>query len=176
MRLTPTNLPGVVMVDITPHEDERGLFARVYDEAVFKAAGLPHHWPQSSLSFNRKRGTLRGMHYQKEPKGEPKLVRCARGRIFDVAVDLRPQSPTYRRWIGLELSADNRRALYIPPGCAHGFITLEDECEVAYQIGEDYVAELARGVRWNDPAFAIAWPIEPTMMAERDAGYADFAP
>ena len=176
MRLTPTALPGVLAVDVTAHEDERGLFARVYDEAVFKAAGLPHHWPQSSLSFNRLRGTLRGMHYQAEPKGEPKLVRCTRGRIFDVAVDLRPDSPAYRRWTGLELSAENRRALYTPPGCAHGFITLDDESEVAYQIGEDYAPELARGVRWNDPAFAIAWPIEPVLMSARDAAYPDFQP
>jgi dTDP-4-dehydrorhamnose 3,5-epimerase len=176
MRLSPTELPDVFTVDVTAHKDERGLFARIYDEAVFKAAGLPHRWPQSSLSFNRLRGTLRGLHYQAEPKGEPKIVRCTRGRIFDVAVDLRPQSPAYRRWTGLELTAENRRALYVPPGCAHGFITLEDECEVAYQIGEDYTPELARGVRWNDPAFAIVWPIEPLLMSDRDAGYGDFQP
>ena len=139
-------------------------------------AGLSTAWPQCNTSWNPRRGTLRGMHYQENPRPEPKLVRCTRGRVFDVALDLRPHSPTFKAWVGVELSADSRAALYIPPGCAHGFLTLEDGCEVFYQMGESYVPELARGVRWNDPAFAIAWPIEPTLIGERDATYPDFAP
>ncbi|MGL5116179.1 MAG: dTDP-4-dehydrorhamnose 3,5-epimerase family protein, partial [Beijerinckiaceae bacterium] len=120
--------------------------------------------------------TLRGLHFQAEPFSEPKLVRCAQGRIFDVAVDLRPESPTFRRWFGLELSAGLRNALYLPPGFAHGFLTLEDASEVHYQMGERYRPELARGVRWNDPAFAITWPFTPVVISDRDATIPDFAP
>jgi dTDP-4-dehydrorhamnose 3,5-epimerase len=176
MRLTETALRGLFLVEVTPHADDRGLFARVYDEDVFRSAQLHCDWPQSSVSFNAARGTLRGLHHQADPHPEPKLVRCARGRIFDVAVDIRAASPTYRKWFGVELSADLRNALYIPAGFAHGFVTLEDASEVHYQIGERYRSELARGLRWNDPAFAITWPIEPQVMSERDAAYPDFVP
>jgi dTDP-4-dehydrorhamnose 3,5-epimerase len=172
--LTETPLQGLYLVEAAPHADERGLFARVYDEDVFRRAGLNYDWPQSSLSFNTARATLRGLHHQADPHPEPKLVRCARGRIFDVAVDIRSSSATFRRWFGVELTAEARNALYIPPGFAHGFITLEDASEVHYQIGERYRPELARGLRWNDPAFAIHWPIEPRIMSERDASYPDF--
>jgi dTDP-4-dehydrorhamnose 3,5-epimerase len=131
---------------------------------------------QCNASFNARAGTLRGMHYQAEPHGEPKLVRCTRGAIFDVAVDLRAGSPTYCRWYGVELSADNRYAFYIPPVLAHGFQTLTDDCEVLYQMGERYVAEAARGVRWDDPAFGIEWPEADgeRIISERDASYPDF--
>ncbi|MEW5729779.1 MAG: dTDP-4-dehydrorhamnose 3,5-epimerase [Pseudomonadota bacterium] len=176
MKITATTIPGVMVVEVSPHADDRGLFARTYDAALFAEAGLPTHWPQCNTSWNPRRGTLRGMHYQAEPRPEPKLVRCTRGRVFDVAVDLRPASPTFKAWVGVELSADGRAALYVPPGCAHGFLTLEDGCEVFYQMGESYVPELARGVRWNDPAFAIAWPMEPLLIGARDAAYPDFGP
>jgi dTDP-4-dehydrorhamnose 3,5-epimerase len=175
MRLTGTPLAGLFLVEVAPATDARGLFARVYDEDVFRAAGLCHAFPQASLSFNTLRGTLRGLHLQAEPRPEPKLVRCAQGRIFDVAVDLRPASTTFRRWFGVELSADRRNALYVPPGFAHGFLTLEDASEVHYQIGERYRPELARGYRWNDPAFAIDWPFPPSVISERDAAYPDFS-
>ena len=174
MEFRATGVPGVVTVDVTAATDARGSFARTFDAAEFAEAGLPAHWPQCNTSFNLRRGTLRGLHFQAEPKPEPKLVRCTRGRIFDVAVDIRPDSPTCCAWVGVELSAASRRALYIPAGFAHGFMTLEDNSEVFYQMGEVYHGELARGLRWNDPAFAIEWPIEPIVISERDAAYADF--
>jgi dTDP-4-dehydrorhamnose 3,5-epimerase len=175
MNIRPTALAGVLVVSPAPHADERGLFARTYDAALFAAAGLPTVWPQCNTSWNARKGTLRGLHYQAEPRPDPKLVRCTRGRIFDVAVDLRKNSASFGRWIGVELSADNREALAIPAGCAHGFLTLEDGCEVFYMMGEIYVPELARGVRWNDPAFAIAWPAKPVTMSDRDASWPDFS-
>jgi dTDP-4-dehydrorhamnose 3,5-epimerase len=174
MNIHPTALAGVLVVSPTVNADERGLFARTYDAASFAAAGLPTTWPQCNTSWNARKGTLRGLHYQAEPRLDPKLVRCTRGRIFDVAVDLRKNSTSFGRWIGVELSAHNRDAVAIPAGCAHGFLTLEDDCEVFYMMGEAYVAELARGVRWNDPVFAIEWPAEPTTMSERDANWPDF--
>lgn len=176
MKLQGTRIPGVMVVEPSPHADDRGLFARTYDGEVFADAGLPVHWPQCNTSWNPKRGTLRGLHYQAEPKPEPKLVRCTRGRVFDVAVDLRSDSPAYLSWFGIELSANNRIALYVPPGCAHGFLTLDDESEVFYQMGESYVPDLARGVRWDDPAFTIDWPCAPVLIGERDATYPDFTP
>ena len=176
MRIEPTRLAGVLIVEPTPVEDERGVFARTFDAGQFAAAGMPTVWPQCNTSLNHRRGTLRGLHYQAAPRPDPKLVRCTRGRIFDVAVDVRPGSPTCRGWVGVELSADNRRGLYIPPGCAHGFVTLEENAEVFYQMGEVYDASLAQGFRWNDPAFAIAWPLQPIVIADRDAAYADYAP
>ena len=174
MKISPTALPGVMIVSATTNKDERGLFARTYDAAAFAAAGLPTQWPQCNISWNARKGTLRGMHFQAAPRPDPKLVRCTRGRIFDVAVDLRPDSPTFRRWTGVELSEDNRDALAIPAGCAHGFMTLEDGSEVLYMMGEVYVPELASGVRWNDPAFTIKWPDEPATMSEKDMRWPDF--
>ena len=176
MKIRPTMLPGVMIVSATANEDERGLFVRTYDAAAFAAAGLPTEWPQCNTSWNERKGALRGMHFQAAPRPDPKLVRCTRGRIFDVAVDLRRDSPTFRRWTGLELSESNRDALAIPAGCAHGFLTLEDDCEVFYMMGEVYVPELASGVRWNDPAFSIKWPAEPVTMSEKDARWPDFRP
>lgn len=176
MRYLETPLPGVWLIELDLLEDERGWFARTFDADEFEAHGLAPVGVQCNASFNSKRGTLRGMHYQADPHGEPKLVRCVRGTIFDVAIDLRPDSPTFRAWHGVELSAENRAAFYIPAGLAHGFQTVTDDCEVVYQMGHRYVAEAARGVRWNDPAFGIEWP-DPQgerIVSERDASYPDF--
>jgi dTDP-4-dehydrorhamnose 3,5-epimerase len=174
MRFTPSDLADIVIVDVEPHVDGRGLFARTFCEAEFAAAGLPTRFVQSSVSFNTRRGTLRGLHYQAPPKPEAKLVRCTRGTIHDVVVDLRPSSATFLRWISVELTAENRRALYIPGGCAHGFQTLTDDAEVLYLMTEFYAPELARGVRWNDPVFGVEWPIADPRLSERDATYPDF--
>jgi dTDP-4-dehydrorhamnose 3,5-epimerase len=174
MRFSTTNLTETVIVDVDPHRDARGLFARTFCEEEFAAAGLPIRFVQSSLSFNTHRGTLRGMHFQVAPKTEGKLIRCTLGAIHDVAIDLRQDSPTFRRYVAVELSAENRRALYVPPGCAHGFQTLADYSEVLYLMTEFYAPEAARGVRWNDPAFGIEWPIGNPTMSERDATYPDF--
>lgn len=178
MRFIETPLNGAWVVDLDLLGDERGWFARTFDAGEFAARGLNPAVVQCNASFNARRGTLRGMHYQAEPHGESKLVRCVHGAIFDVAVDLRGGSPTLRRWHGVELSADNRLAFYIPPGLAHGFQTLSDDAEVLYQMGNPYVPEAARGVRWDDPAFAIQWP-EPDgerIVSERDRAFADFRP
>ncbi len=174
MRFSPTALRDVVIVDVEPHLDGRGLFARTVCEEELARAGLPGRFVQSSVSFNTRRGTLRGMHYQLPPHAEGKLVRCTRGAIFDVALDLRPGSTGAPRWVGVELSCDNRRALYVPPGYAHGFQTLGDDTEVLYLMTEAYAPDAARGVRWNDRAFAIEWPIAAPIMSERDATYPDF--
>ena len=174
MTFHPTPLPGVVVVRPARHADERGYFARTWDGAAMAAAGLDARVAQCSTSFNAAAGTLRGMHYQAAPHAEAKLVRCTRGRVFDVAVDLRPGSPTFRRWAGAELSAENGHALYVPEGCAHGFLTLEGASEVLYMISAPHVPEAARGVRWDDPAFGIAWPAEVRVVKDRDATYPDF--
>jgi dTDP-4-dehydrorhamnose 3,5-epimerase len=171
---TATALPGVVIVEPEARADERGLFARTFCAREFAAHGLETRVAQSSVSFNPRRGTLRGLHYQAPPHAEAKLVRCTRGEIFDVALDLRPDSPAFKRHVALVLTAADRRALYVPPGCAHGFETLADDCEVLYQISEFHVPESARGVRWDDPAFAIPWPLPPAVISERDRGYPDF--
>jgi dTDP-4-dehydrorhamnose 3,5-epimerase len=179
VRLRETPVAGVHLVEPERIADERGHFARTFAADEFTAHGLDARVTQCSTSFNARRGTLRGLHYQAAPHGEAKLVRCTRGAIYDVAVDLRPDSPSYRRWTAAELTADNGRALYIPAGCAHGFQTLVDASEVLYQISTPYVPEAARGVRWDDPAFGIDWPPPPRgrrTMAARDAGYPDFAP
>jgi dTDP-4-dehydrorhamnose 3,5-epimerase len=176
VQLKPTAIEGLIEVEVTLREDARGAFARTYDEEIFAKAGLPTHWPQCNTSFNHKRGTLRGMHFQAAPKEEPKLVRCTAGSVFDVAVDLRRGSPTYLKWVGVELSAAKRNALFIPVGFAHGFLTLEDGSELLYQMGVSYDAALQRGVRWNDPAFGITWPFAPSVIAPRDAEYALYTP
>lgn len=174
MPFKPTDIDGVFLLESETHSDERGLFARIYDEKDFVDKDLPTHWPQHNLSWNDKKGTLRGMHYQAEPHPEPKVVRCTHGRVFDVAVDLRPDSQTYKKWTGHELSADNRHALYIPTGCAHGFLSLEDGCEVLYLMGETYAPDCAHGVRWDDPAFDIQWPAPPEVISDRDANWPDY--
>jgi dTDP-4-dehydrorhamnose 3,5-epimerase len=152
------DIPGLFLIELERMEDERGFFSRLFCADTFLERGLCANYPQWSTSFNRRRGTLRGLHFQAPPHEEIKLVSCTRGAIFDVAVDLRPGSRSHGRWIGLELSADNRSTLYIPAGFAHGFQTLTDDAEVRYQISERYRPEAARGVRWDDPDLAIAWP------------------
>lgn len=175
MKFVATSLAGVVSIRSEPASDPRGSFARAYCEAEFVENGLEPVGLQCSLSVNPKRGTLRGMHYQAAPGEEAKLVRCVHGRLFDVAIDLRPSSTTFKRWVGVELDAGRGDALYIPKGCAHGFLTLADDTVVYYQMGTPHAPDLARGVRWDDPLFAIRWPFPPLHIGERDASYADFA-
>jgi dTDP-4-dehydrorhamnose 3,5-epimerase len=177
MRFSQTPLAGAWAIGLDLLGDERGWFARSFDTAEFEARGMNASVVQCNSSFNAKRGTLRGLHYQVEPHGESKLVRCVRGAIFDVAVDLRPDSPTYCHWHGFELSAENRLAFYIPAGLAHGFQTLVDDCEVTYQMGHPYVPDAARGVRWDDPVFAIEWPEAPgeRVVSEKDRLFPDFS-
>lgn len=174
MRFSPTAIEGVVVVDIEPAMDERGAFARLHCPEEFAAAGHPFVPAQTSLSRNTRALTLRGMHFEASPHEEAKLVRVTRGRIFDVAVDLRPDSPTHRAWTGAELSADNGRALLVGRGMAHGFITLEDDTDVLYQIDRIFEPGHGRGVRWDDPAFGIAWPAAPKVISQRDAAYPDY--
>ncbi|HVL98443.1 MAG TPA: dTDP-4-dehydrorhamnose 3,5-epimerase [Egibacteraceae bacterium] len=175
MRFRETALAGVLVVQPEPVRDERGLFARTWDRQLFAARGLETALAQCSVSFNRRRGTLRGMHFQAAPHGEAKLVRCTAGGVYDVVIDLRAGSPTRGRWHAVELTAENRYGLYVPPGCAHGFLTLVGNTEVFYQISEFYHPEASRGVRWDDPAFAVVWPERPAVLSERDATYPDYA-
>jgi dTDP-4-dehydrorhamnose 3,5-epimerase len=177
MIFTPTELPDVVMVDLERREDERGFFARAWCAREFAEAGLSTDLVQCNLSFNEERGTLRGMHFQRAPHAEAKLVRCTRGAIFDVAIDLRPDSPTHTRWVGVELTADNRRALYVPEGFAHGYQTLADGTETFYQVSEWYTPDFEGGVRWDDPAFGIEWPLpDDPVLSPKDAGWPDYRP
>jgi dTDP-4-dehydrorhamnose 3,5-epimerase len=178
MQFRETPLAGAWLIELDLRVDERGWFARTFDSEEFEARGLNPRVVQCNASFNPKRGTLRGMHYQAEPHGESKLVRCVRGTVYDVAVDLRGDSPTFCRWHGVELSAENHLALYIPAGMAHGFQTLTDDCEMLYQMGHRYVPEAGRGVRWDDPAFGIEWPPAPAQrsISEKDLSYPDFDP
>lgn len=173
MRIIETKLPGVFEIDIEPHLDERGFFGRSWCQKEFDNSNLNSRLVQCSVSFNKRKGTLRGIHYQAEPFPETKLVRCTMGSIYDVVVDLRPKSRTVGEWIGVELTAANRHMIYVPEGCGHGFLTLEDNAEVFYQISEFYHPELARGVRWNDPALAIFWPVPVEVISERDRSYTD---
>jgi dTDP-4-dehydrorhamnose 3,5-epimerase len=168
MNLIETGLAGAVVVEPAPAHDERGFFARTWCAKTFARHGLDTALTQCSVSFNHRRGTLRGMHYQAEPHPESKLVRCTRGAIYDVIVDLRPESATRGRWIGVELTAENYKALFVPAGFAHGFQTLADDSEVFYQISTDYVAEAARGLRFDDPELAIEWPLPVAVISERD--------
>lgn len=174
MRFTETRIPGALVIDPERLEDGRGFFARTWCEEAFRARGLRTRLVQCSLSYNRKRGTLRGMHWQAPPHPEAKLVRCTRGAIHDVILDLRPESPAFKRWEAVTLTADNRRMLYVPEGVAHGFQTLEDDTEVFYQMSEAHHPECARGVRWDDPAFGIAWPPGERILNDRDRRYGDF--
>lgn len=179
MRFTQTPLEGAWVVDLDRIEDERGHFARVFDRDEWNAHGMDSSIVQANLSFNRRAGTLRGLHLQADPHGEPKLVRCTRGAVYDVVVDLRPESPTLGRWHGVELAEATGRALYVPRGMAHGFQTLVDASEVLYLMGHEYVPGAAGGVRWNDPAFGIDWPKPPAgglIISDRDRSYPDYAP
>jgi dTDP-4-dehydrorhamnose 3,5-epimerase len=176
MKITPTRMHGAYIIESEVHQDDRGSFVRTFCREEFTRAGLSVDLVQCNVSFNRRRGTLRGMHYQDAPYPEGKLVCCTRGRVHDVIIDLRPNSDTYCQWFGLDLSEDNANALFIPPGFAHGFQTLADSTQVFYHMTQAYYAKLARGVRWNDPAFGIAWPLPDPVMSARDAAFADFVP
>ncbi len=175
MQFVETRLPGVYIIEIAPIGDERGFFARTWECEEFERRGLDTRIAQCNLSLNARKGTLRGMHFQDPPHAEAKLVRCTRGALYDVVVDLRPASPAYKQWVATELTAENRRSFYIPEGCAHGFQTLEGDTEVFYQISAAYAPAFARGVRWDDPAFGIEWPLPVSIISERDRNHPDYA-
>ena len=168
MKFSSTSLPDVWIIDPELREDERGFLARTYCENEFATHHLNTYWPQCNLTLTRKRGMLRGLHYQAEPKPEIKLIRCSAGAVFDVVVDVRRESASFGRWEGFELTAQNRRLLYVPTGFAHGFQCLTDDCELFYRMSEFYVPDLARGLRWNDPQVGIRWPIPEPKLSERD--------
>jgi dTDP-4-dehydrorhamnose 3,5-epimerase len=175
MRFEELTLAGAFVVSPERRDDARGWFARTFCRDEFTAHGLIGDFIQCGTSFNARRGTLRGMHWQRAPHAETKLVRCTRGAVFDVLLDLRPGSATFRRWQAAELSEENGVAVYIPAGVAHGFQSLADASEVFYQIAERYTPEVSAGVRWDDPAFGIEWPIRAPILSDRDAGYRDFS-
>lgn len=175
MIFSETELSGAFVLDLEQREDDRGFFARAWDENEFRERGLNPRVVQCNVSFNHRAGTLRGMHLQNEPHAEAKLVRCTRGAIYDVIVDLRPDSATFKRWIGVELTEENRRLLYVPEGFAHGYQTLADATETFYQVSEFYAPGAERGLRWDDPAFRIEWPLpESPILSEKDAAWPDF--
>jgi dTDP-4-dehydrorhamnose 3,5-epimerase len=176
MRFTPTSLSGGYLIDLDKREDERGFFARFFCEREFGEAGLETRFVQINNSLSRDRGTLRGMHYQLDPSSEVKVVRALRGALWDAILDLRPQSPTFGRSFGAELTAENRRMMYVPRGFAHGFLTLEPDTEALYLVSAYYDPGRERGVRWNDPLFAISWPEEPLVISDKDAHQRDFDP
>lgn len=171
MRFTPTDVDGVVIVDIEPHHDDRGFFSRSFCTEEFAKYGLDAAVSQTNISYNRTRGTLRGLHRQVPPYKEAKLVRCTQGAIVDVAVDVRPESPTYGRHVMVELTAENHRSLFLPPYVAHGFQTLKDETEVIYQVSGPYAPPGEQGFRWDDPEFDIAWPLPVAVISEKDASW-----
>src|SRR5215469_4975006 len=174
MRFHRTKLQGVFEIHLQPHPDDRGFFSRSWCQKEFETHGLNPRLVQCNISFNSRKGTLRGMHFQTMPHAEAKVVRCTKGAIYDVVVDLRPYSPSYRDWVAVVLTGANRRMVYVPEGCGHGFLTLEDETEVFYQMSEFYNPDSARGVRWNDPAFQIVWPKQVEIISDRDRAYPDF--
>lgn len=176
MIFTETPLLGAYVIDIEKHEDERGFFARSWCAREFSSIGLDSHLVQCNISFNTRKGTLRGLHYQLPPYGEVKLVRCTRGALYDVIVDLRADSPTFLKWFGVELTALNYRMLYIPKCFAHGFQTLESGTEISYQMSEFYAPHAARGIRWNDPRMGIVWPDADRTISTKDREYADLDP
>ena len=174
MIFKPTRLEGAFVVEPEKLEDGRGFFARSWCRREFEAHGLNPRMVQCNISLNKRKGTLRGIHYQAPPHAEAKLVRCTAGSIYDVIIDLRPESPTFEKYAAEVLTARNHKMLYVPEDFAHGFLTLEDDSEVFYQMSEFYVPEQSKGVRWNDPVFGIEWPIAPCLMSERDRSYPDF--
>ncbi len=176
MIFTETPLQGAFLVDIEKRGDSRGFFARAFCEREFAAAGLVSRFVQANDSLSAQKGTLRGMHYQLAPKGETKVVRCIRGALYDVLLDLRPGSPTFGKSFGAELTAENRRMMYVPKGFAHGFITLADDTEAFYFVDEFYAPDRERGVRWDDPKFKIAWPVAPVVLSDKDRAHRDFDP
>jgi dTDP-4-dehydrorhamnose 3,5-epimerase len=174
MRIVESDVADAMVIEIDRIEDERGYFARVWDDQEFARAGMTVPWRQANVGFSERVGTLRGMHYQAAPAAEWKLVRCTRGSVFDVAVDLRPESRSRGNWVGFELSAENGRMLLIPPGCGHGYMTLEAQSEIIYLTSAAYAPELAGGVRWDDPRFGIAWPAVPTVISPQDSTWPDW--
>jgi dTDP-4-dehydrorhamnose 3,5-epimerase len=176
MRFIPTHLVGAYLIEPEPMSDERGFFARTWCRNEFLDKGLNPNLVQCNISYNKACGTMRGMHYQKTSHAEAKLVRCTQGAIYDVIIDLCSDSTTFRQWFGVELTAENRNALYVPEGFAHGFITLQDDTEVQYQMSEFFHPKSASGFRWDDPAFSIKWPIDVKVISERDQNYQDFNP
>lgn len=176
MIFAETKLPGAYLIDIEKRGDQRGFFARAWCQKEFEAHGLIRRVVQANISLSKRKGTLRGMHYQAAPYAEAKLVRCTRGAIYDAIIDLRPDSPTYMQWLGVELTAENYRMLYVPEGFAHGFQTLVDNTEVAYQVSQFYTPEAEGGVRYNDPAFGIEWPLEVQVISDKDKSWPDYSP
>jgi dTDP-4-dehydrorhamnose 3,5-epimerase len=176
MIFIPTEIKDAHIIDVEQRADERGFFARTWCAQEFAQHGLVARIAQTNMSYNKRKGTLRGMHFQHAPHAEVKIIRCTRGAIYDVIIDLRPGSPSYKRWIGVELSADNYRMLYVPEGFGHGFQTLADDSEVAYNVSEFYTPGAEGGVRYNDPAFAIEWPLPVSVISEKDAAWPDFQP
>jgi dTDP-4-dehydrorhamnose 3,5-epimerase len=174
MIFTQTRLKGAFIIEIEKLKDERGFFARSWDKNIFEEHGLNSNLVQCSISFNKSKGTLRGMHYQIYPHEEDKLVRCVRGKAFEVIIDLRPESTTYLQWESFEASSENYRMLYVPKGFAFGFQTLEENTEIFYQIMELYAPEFARGILWNDKVFNISWPLNPTIISKRDLSFKPF--
>lgn len=174
MIFTETELKGAFILDVKKMEDERGFFGRSYCQKEFEDHGINPHVVQANVSYNKVKGTLRGMHYQMHPYEETKLVRCVRGAIYDVIIDLRKDSPTYTKWIGVELREGSYKMLFVPEGFAHGFITLEDNTEVIYQVSQFYTPGSEKGIRWNDKAFNIKWPIEPVVISEKDQQHSDY--
>lgn len=171
MRFLKTKIDGVVVVDVDRITDDRGFFARAWCRGEFADQGLTAEWVQANVGRSTRAGALRGMHYQRAPYAEVKLVRCTKGAVYDVALDLRPSSPTYRAWVAVTLDADGHRMLYIPQGCAHGYQTLADDSEIAYLTSRPYVRDAAAGVRYDDPAFGIQWPAAVSVMSEQDANW-----
>ena len=174
MIFTETKLKGSFIVEPEKLEDVRGFFTRTWSQREFEAAGIDEPVVECNVSFSKKKGTLRGMHYQADPDGQAKILRCTLGAVYDVIVDLRPDSPTFKQWVGVELSAQNHRMIFVPKNFAHGFQTLQDNTEIFYQMSSYYVAESSRGVRWNDPAFGIEWPADERTILDRDQQYPDF--
>ena len=174
MIFTETKLDGVFIIEPEKIEDERGFFARVWDKEVFEEMRLDPKLVQCNISFNKKRGTIRGMHYQIHPYEEAKLVRCTKGSVFEVMIDLRPNSKNFKKWQSVEISSENYKMLYVPEGFALGFQTLEDDTELHYQMSQKYVAEYARGIRWDDKIFKISWPLKPTVISKKDLSYKAF--
>ncbi len=175
MLFTPTKFPGVYVIDLEKWEDERGFFARAWCQCEFEGHGLNTRLVQCNISRNKKKGTLRGMHFQRPPYAEAKLVRCTKGAVYDVAIDLRPASPTFKHWMSVELTEDNWRMLFVPEGFAHGYQTLRDDAEVFYQLSEFYHPESASGVRWDDPTFNIVWPLSDCIISPQDRSFKMFA-
>lgn len=174
MIFTKTKLHDAYVIDLEKIEDTRGFFARGWCQREFEEHGVTPRFVQANISYNKVKGTLRGLHYQAEPYGEAKLIRCIRGALYDVIIDVRPTSPTYKQWLGVELSADNYRMLYVPESFAHGFITLADHTEAIYQVSQFYTPQAERGLRYNDPTFAIEWPIEVRVISEKDRNWPDY--